>query len=322
MLIDPMSVLDPAGPQAGRINTLWWFLLIAAAIVFVTFAAALLLALRRGTRRASDTAPDPSPEPVVERSLARWVGGAVAVTAVILLSFTIASYLTGRGIATIVGPRPLTIKITGHQWWWDVQYEDPLPSRRLRSANEVHIPVGRPVLFRLASADVIHSFWVPNLHGKRDLTPGYVSFTWLQADRPGVFRGQCAEFCGHQHAKMGFVVVAHPPDDFARWYAAQLTPARPPSDSVQLVGHDLVVKGACAMCHALSGTPAGSRVGPDLTHVGSRRTLGAGTLPNTRANLASWIRDPQAIKPGAKMPPQPLSAPELQAVVSYLEQLK
>jgi cytochrome c oxidase subunit II len=178
------------------------------------------------------------------------------------------------------------------------------------------------VLLRLTSHDVIHSFWVPNLQGKRDLIPGHETSLWLQADHPGVFRGQCAEFCGHQHAHMAFLVIAEPPDQFAAWLEQQRRPAVPPTDAASKRGQEVFLSGACVLCHAIQGTAALADVAPDLTHVAGRRTIAAGTLPNSRGHLAGWIVDPQQIKPGNKMPPNNLGGQDLQALLAYLGSLR
>ena len=178
------------------------------------------------------------------------------------------------------------------------------------------------MVFELRSSDVIHSFWPPNLSPKRDLIPGNVNSLWFQADSAGVYRGQCAEFCGHQHAKMAFLMVAQPPAEFAAWLARQRDTALTPTDSLAKRGQEVFLASQCAMCHAISGTPAGSRIGPDLTHLASRRTIAAGTLPNTRGNLAGWIVNPQVIKPGVKMPPNQFESADLLALVTYLETLR
>ena len=247
---------------------------------------------------------------------------ATGVTTAILFVFLIFDFSVGRTITTNPGNRALQIRVTGHQWWWEVQYRDSLPQNGVTTANEIHIPVGRPVVFELRSTDVIHSFWPPNLSPKRDQIPGDENSLWFQADRPGVYRGVCAEFCGHQHAKMGFLVVAEPPGEFTGWLARQRDTAPTPTDSLAQRGREVFLASSCVMCHAISGTPAGSRIGPDLTHLASRRTLAAGTLPNTLGYLTAWIVDPQAIKPGVKMPPNQLSGPDLVALVAYLETLK
>jgi cytochrome c oxidase subunit 2 len=214
------------------------------------------------------------------------------------------------------------VQITGYQWWWSVEYVYPQPNLRFTTANELHLPVGRPILFKLRGADVIHSFWVPNLHGKTDLIPGRENTTWLQIDKPGIYRGQCAEFCGAQHAHMALVVVAESSDDFERWVVAQREPAPAPTTPAQSRGLNVIERGPCALCHTIRGTTAGARTAPDLTHFASRSTIAAGTLPNTPGYLAGWISDPQHVKPGSRMPPTGLSGEDLQAVLAYMETLK
>jgi cytochrome c oxidase subunit 2 len=304
------SVLEGAGPQAARLLPLWRFMLIVSAVVFVLVVGAALWAVFR--RRGA---------PPSERGMTRTIGGAIALTVLILFSFLVLDFSVGRALART--PRPgLVVNVTGHQWWWEVEYDDPAPQRRVRTANEVHVPVGRPVLFRLRTVDVIHSFWVPSLGGKMDQIPARENTLWLQADRPGVYGGACAEFCGHQHARMALVVVAEPPEKFAAWYDAQLAPAPPPADSSAARGQRVFLGGPCATCHTVEGTPAASNVGPTLSHLASRLTLGAGALPNTRGHLAGWVVDPQQIKPGARMPPNPLPPADLQALLDYLESLR
>jgi cytochrome c oxidase subunit 2 len=212
--------------------------------------------------------------------------------------------------------------VTGYQWWWSVEYLNADPSLIVTTANELHVPVGRPILLTLKSADVIHSFWVPSLHGKTDLVPGRENATWLQVDRPGIFRGQCAEFCGVQHAHMSLSVIAESSDQFEQWLSAQRQPAPAPLTAEQSRGRDVVERGPCALCHTIRGTNAGARMGPDLTHFATRSTIAAGTVPNTRGNLAGWIADPQHLKPGSRMPATGLAAEDLQAVVAYLETLR
>jgi cytochrome c oxidase subunit 2 len=234
----------------------------------------------------------------------------------------VASVSTGRAIASLSEHGGPSIKVTGHQWWWEVEYDHPTPSRIVKTANEIHIPVGRAVKLELSSQDVIHSFWVPNLHGKRDLIPGHSNDIWIRADHAGVYRGQCAEFCGLQHAHMALLVIAEPQDRFDAWYNAQLqTSALPTTPSLQH-GRQLVESGPCALCHTIQGTQANGNLGPDLTHLASRRTIAAASLPNTRGNLGGWISDPQSIKPGNRMPPITMKSEDLQAMLDYLESLK
>ncbi|MBA2671043.1 MAG: c-type cytochrome, partial [Gemmatimonadetes bacterium] len=192
----------------------------------------------------------------------------------------------------------------------------------IRSANEIHIPVGRRIQVFLESRDVIHSFWVPNLQAKIDMVPGQRNVTWLQADRPGVYRGQCAEFCGMQHAHMAFILVAHPEEEWEAWLAREREPAPVPVDSVLRYGRQVMETTACALCHNIRGTRARGTTGPDLTHIGSRRTLAAGMLANNRGNLSGWIANPQVLKRGSLMPRVDLGPHELHALVLYLESLR
>jgi cytochrome c oxidase subunit 2 len=255
------------------------------------------------------------------KGMERVVAGATFVTILILAGFLAYDFGVGRALAQHP-QRALTIELVGHQWWWEAQYVDPNPSNRITTANEIHVPVGEPVQIKLISPDVIHSFWAPNLNGKRDLIPGYVSTHWFTADTAGVYRGQCAEFCGLQHAKMAFYIVAEPRVQFLAWLAAAGTAPEPPTDSTLLYGQRVFMSGGCAVCHSIAGTEARSNVGPNLTHFKSRSTIAAGTLANNRENLTAWIKNPQAIKPGVRMPPSPLTPEQLNALVSYLETMK
>jgi cytochrome c oxidase subunit 2 len=311
------SALHPAGIQAGRISVLWWIMFGVCAAVYVLVACGLAIAIRRA--RSAD------PERPSHAQLLRGVIAATAVSVVALLALLFSSVWTGRAIASLSAADPVLIEITGQQWWWHVEYYPDDPVRQAITANEIHIPVGRPVALKLLSADVIHSLWIPNLHGKRDLVPGRDTWLWLQADKPGVYRGQCGEYCGLQHAHMSLVAVAEPADAFERWLAGQRAPAAPAATSsgpLQARGREIVEKGPCAMCHGIRGTGAGGRTAPDLTHMATRSTIGAGTLPNTPEQLTRWIQDPQAIKPGNRMPHLGLSAQEVEAVVAYLGTLK
>ncbi len=311
------SVLSPAGSEASAIHQLWLLMLWTSTIVLIVVLGFVVAALVRSARRRSIDSPSSS-----ERSLTRGVATAAALTVAILLVLLVASIWTGRTVESVQASSALTVNVTGHQWWWEIEYEDSIPSQRVLTANELHIPVGRPIILKVSSRDVIHSFWVPNLQGKRDLIPGYTTAIWLQADRSGAFRGQCAEFCGLQHAHMALDVVAEPEADFDRWLEGMRKPASPPQDDQQRRGHDVFMTRRCAGCHAINGTDAYGQVGPDLTHMASRSTIGAGTLPNTPGHLDGWIMNPQASKPGNQMPPNPLSADDRQALLSYLEILK
>jgi len=311
------STLNPASPQARLIDRLWDAMYVTAIVVCILVVAALLWAAfrRRGT-------PGEVDDIARSRPIRTAVLLATGLTVITLFVFLVLDISVGRAITRNPGKQALQIRVTGHQWWWEIQYRDSLPKDWVTTANEIHIPVGRPVVFELRSSDVIHSFWPPNLSPKRDQIPGDENSLWFQADRPGVFRGLCAEFCGHEHAKMGFLVFAESPENFARWLARERDTAATPTDSLAQRGREVFLGSSCVMCHAIAGTPAGSRIGPDLTHLAGRQTLAAGTLPNTRSNLTGWIVDPQAIKPGAKMPPNQLSGPDLLALVAYLESLR
>jgi cytochrome c oxidase subunit 2 len=307
------SVLHPAGPHAGAIHGLWSVMLWTCVGVFVAVLSVLLLAIRRG--RHHDRPP------TVPVRLLRSVEFATLATVVILIALLWTSVKTGRAMQTIDAGATRRVIVAGYQWWWAIDYDDSMPARRVRVANELHVPVGETVALELASADVIHSFWAPNLNGKIDLVPGRINRMTIRADRPGVYRAQCAEFCGVQHAHMSLLVVAEPPADFDAWLDAQRRTATAATPDVAR-GLAIVERGACAMCHTVRGTRAGARTAPDLTHVGSRRTLAAGTLPNTPEDLRRWLTDPQAIKPGTKMPRVPMSDDDLSALVAYLERLK
>jgi cytochrome c oxidase subunit II len=250
------------------------------------------------------------------------VGVSVALTAVILFVFLVASVWSERAMSSVAAASAVSIDITGHQWWWEVEYEDPTPSHRARTANEIHIPVGQPVVLKVTSHDVIHSLWIPNLQGKRDLIPGYTTAIWLQADRPGVYRGQCAEFCGLQHAHMALMVTAESNDQFQQWLTAQWQEAALPSSPTEYRGRDVFLASTCTQCHTVRGTIAGATLGPDLTHVASRGTLAAATIPNTIGHRAGWVVDSQRIKPGNRMPPNSIRGDDLQALLAYLGNLK
>jgi cytochrome c oxidase subunit II len=311
------SALNPAGPQADRISSYWWYMFWVSAIVWIVVVGMLLYSLWRGRQR---DVPDQSDQ--VNARLNKPVIGATVVTILILIATLIYDVQGGHAMASLPRDNALRIQITGHQWWWEVQYVDPVPGNGIRIANEIHIPVGEPVQFIGTSNDVIHSFWAPNLFGKKDLIPGHVTAAWFQADSPGVYRGQCAEFCGHQHAKMAVLIFAEPRPQFESWYKSQELPAAPPLDSMSREGEKVFMSKGCPLCHTVGGTRALGTVGPPLTHIGSSYTIAAGTLKNTRGNLAGWIVDPQGIKPGVHMPPNDLSGAELQALLTYLENLK
>ena len=311
------SVHHPASAHAWLLDRLGHLMYGISAGVFLLVVAALLIAVFR-RRGADEDVVDPARERRMGMTVALAAGATVAVLFVVLLL----SFGTGRRLTATPPAEALQLRVTGHQWWWEVEYRDAVPNNWVTTANEIHVPVGRPVVIELRATDVIHSFWVPNLGVKRDMIPGEETSIWFQADSAGVYRGLCAEFCGFQHAKMAFEVVAEPPERFAAWLARQRDTASTPDDSIAARGQEVFLASTCVMCHAIGGTPAGSRVGPNLTHLASRRTIGAGSLPNTRGNLAGWIVDPQNIKPGVRMPPNAIAPDDLQALLVYLERLQ
>jgi cytochrome c oxidase subunit 2 len=229
---------------------------------------------------------------------------------------------TSRALARLPLKGAVNITLIGHQWWWEARYRDEDASREFSTANELHIPVGRPVIVTLLSNDVIHSLWIPNLQGKKDLIPGRTATLRLRADKPGVYRGQCAEFCGLEHALMALQVVAEPNQGYEAWAARQRQPAPDPGSALTQRGQQVFLSTSCVMCHTIGGTTAGGRLGPDLTHLASRATIAAGMFPNNRGHLAGWIADPQALKPGVNMPANSLPPDDLQALLAYLETLK
>jgi cytochrome c oxidase subunit 2 len=313
---DLQSALHPRGPAAADIDLMGRVMTVGAALVFLVTMAALAAALL--DRRRHDASKHRS----------RWLvigGGAVFPTVVLgaLLAWT--SWL-GAGLARPPADADLTIRVTGRMWWWEVAYRTP--DGEVVAANEVRIPVGRPVALELVSDDVIHSFWVPSLHGKMDMIPGRTNRFVLTADEPVTLRGQCAEYCGLQHALMAFTVVAMAEADFAAWLAAEARPIAPPADALGRDGMRAFLKNGCGACHTVRGAEwngivADGRLGPDLTHVGSRGTIGAGTLGNGVGPLAAWIASTQHLKPGAKMPSfDVLDGPTLRAVSGWLAGLE
>ncbi len=328
------SALNSAGPQAARIEAYWWLIFAVSALALILVVLAMFYALFH-SRRRSDLEPEFRPSPKLERSRGWVVGILGAVTGVILLGLIAGSFATDQALESFTAQDALSIDVIGHQWWWEVQYIDPVPSRRASTANEIHVPVGRTVALTLKSHDVIHSFWAPNLTGKQDLIPGHEATLNFRADRAGVFRGQCAEFCGYQHAYMGFLVVAEPPDQFAAWLEKQRAPAMTPANPSQRRGQEVFLSRDCALCHTIQGTEASGKTAPDLTHLAGRKTLAAATLANNPSTLAAWIVDPQSLKPGNHMPSHLqsvrlggdgpsglLNQEDLQALLDYLGNLE
>ena len=301
------NALDPHSHASRAIAQLFWVMAIGAAVVFGVVSALLLLAFLRRRKREAPQGTD-GPRSAYAIVIA---GGLVwpALTLAALLGYTMTTMAATS--APKRGSTALTIEVTGHQWWWEVRY----PGTKAVTANELHIPVRTRVEIVGQTADVIHSFWAPELNRKIDLIPGRVNTALLYANEPGIYRGQCAEFCGLQHAHMSLLVVAETRARFRAWLAAEAKPAAVPASRVFL-------DEPCAGCHTIRGTSAHGDVGPDLTHVGSRQTLAANTLANTPERLREWILDPQHAKPGNRMPPSHLSARDVDELVRYLERLK
>jgi cytochrome c oxidase subunit II len=320
------SAFDPAGTQSRHIYSLWKLYLSVGVATYVITMLFILVAIRRKRRHAATIVPEPVqiiPEPRREKRMTTVVSVSLGITTIILLILMFAEFSTTRAIAGLAGdPSPMKIRITARQWWWEVRYEEKTASEIVIDANEIHIPVGRTVQFDLQSPDVIHSFWIPNLSGKKDIVPAHGSSLYIKADRPGTYYGQCAEFCGLQHAKMRFVVIVESAEDFEKWRSAALQPAAEPTTDMQQRGRDVFLGGTCIMCHTVSGTPARGTVGPNLTHVASRKMLAAASIPNTPGHLAGWITDPQKIKPGVRMPQHNFDPNDLRALLEYLESLK
>ncbi len=304
------SILSGAGSESSHVATMWWITFGMAAVVYVVVAGLIVFALTRGRRHGAGTSR-------LREAPFIWIGG-VAVPVVIL---GVIAVMTVTSTADLRRPSPgeLQVEVRGNDWWWAVRY----PASGVATANELHLPVGRPVDIRLTSRDVIHSFWVPELAGKEDAIPGQPNHLRFTPERIGSYLGRCAEYCGIQHGHMGFRVVVQSPADFGRWLARRTTVRTEPTSDEALAGAALFQAQACAGCHTIRGTAANGKVGPDLSDVGSRAEIGAGAMRNTQQNLEQWIRDAQAVKPGVIMPPfHTLTARERRAIAVYLESLK
>lgn len=315
------TVLDPAADQARDIDVIWRLMLAVCGAMYLLVLGFLAWALWRARARRLESDVPLTPGEGGERRLGRGLAGWVALIVAGLVTLTTVSFLVDRSLAEI-GPDPLRLKVTANQWWWQVDYEGETPSAHFTTANEIHLPLGRPAVIELQAGDVIHSFWVPNLAGKTDLIPGRTNYLAVTPRRAGVFRGQCAEFCGFQHAKMAFDVHVDAPAAWEAWRRRQLAAAPDPTEPGEIAGKQVFVAKGCVMCHRVQGTDAGGLVGPDLTHLMSRTHIAAGARPNTRGDLQAWIGDPQSTKPGTNMPRVTLSPNELNAVVDYLETLR
>ncbi len=311
---DPPSTLDPRGPAAANIAELWWIMFFLGAAIFVLVLALLVYGLFAPRQQTAD-----------ERSGNRWIlAGGIAMPAVVLAVVFGFSIRSAALTASEAGSGAFTIEVIGRRWWWEVNY----PEQGVITANEIHIPVGVPVEMLLRSGDVIHSFWVPQLHGKMDLIPGRDNTLIIQADEPGIYRGECAEYCGLQHARMHFMVVAQSAEDFEAWVAGQQQPAVAAAGEAVLHGQQVFIAAGCVYCHTIRGLDSGDvdrsavDLGPDLTHLASRMTIGAGMVDNNRGNLGGWVVNPHGIKPGVLMPATLLAGEDLQALLDYLGSLE
>jgi cytochrome c oxidase subunit 2 len=315
------SIFGNAATEVRQFNTLFVIFLVVCAVMYVAVIAFLIAGIARRRRAAEANTVEEGrhheSDPAMRTGLIAW--GAVVGTGLVALA--IASFVADRSMASAAANEKLSITVTGNQWWWDVVYNSADTSKMVRTANEIHLPVGVPVRIMLKSNDVIHSFWVPSLAGKQDLIPGRDTDITITPQKVGIYRGQCAEYCGAEHAKMALVVDVDSYPDFIKWWQHQLQTAPKPTTPLALAGYNYVTSRNCSACHAIAGTPASATVGPDLTHLASRRTLAA-SMPMSEGNLYGWVADPQSIKPGTKMPTIGLEPNELHAVVAYLETLK
>jgi cytochrome c oxidase subunit 2 len=311
-----------AAVEDRQFLTLFWIFIgvcgFMYALVIVFLIAGVVRSRRAADANVVETGRHHQSSPLMRSTLIGWT----ALIGVGLAGLAIASFFADRSMARAATGEKLSITVTGNQWWWDVSYNSDDASKTMRTANELHLPVGVPTRIILKSADVIHSFWVPSLNGKQDLIPGRQNDITIVPRKIGIFRGQCAEFCGTQHARMSLVVIVEPYRDFIKWWDHQLQSAPAPTTPLTLAGYQYVTSGACGACHNIGGTPASGTVGPDLTHLASRRSLAAGTMPMSEGNLYGWVEDPQSLKPGVKMPTIGLEPDQLHAVVAYLETLK
>ncbi len=315
------SITDSAGRQADLVERLWWIMLAVLSTIFVAVVAFLSSAVYRN-RGGSQEIPEPEVRSDEQDRKASHIIIGLTVTVILFeFAFLVASATGTKYVRGYESKNPIEVRVIGHRWWWEFIYSDAIPSQIVTTANELHVPVGTPILIKTSSQDVIHSFWAPNIAPKRDLIPGYAQSYWIQADKEGIYRGQCAEFCGLQHAHMAFYVVVESPQKYQQWLESQRKAAIDPGEQ-QKRGLDVFMQSPCVTCHTIRGTQAGGRVGPELTHVASRSFIASGTLKNDRDNLRNWVRNPQTVKPGNQMPAIALSDADLDAVVAYLQSLK
>jgi cytochrome c oxidase subunit 2 len=313
-----VSVFEPYSEDARQIAGLWLVMLVVATLVYIQVVSFLLIALFRKRRTNAEAAATPDISPPSRNTRLFIIVNGIAIPIVILVLIFAYNLVTLLELSPADANPTVRIEVIGHRYWWEIRY----PDYDIVSANEIYIPTGTEVELRLTSVDVIHSLWIPTLNGKADLIPGDTNRMLIQTDEVSQHLAQCAELCGEQHTWMRLWVMAVAPQDFEQWLERQQQPAFEPTDALTQRGQQIFLGAACTYCHAIRGTSASGIIGPDLTHLASRFTLGAGVVPNTRGHLAGWIIDPQAIKPGNLMPPMYLEAEDLQALVAYLESLE
>jgi cytochrome c oxidase subunit II len=309
------STLAPHSPQTHLIALLWWWMLGAAAVVFLGAVGLLLLAW---LRRDTPGLPFFGEREDLAQRMVLVFGIAIPLTVLLALFAGADLYVVGTSAAPSPRSTKLTINVVGHQWWWEVRY----PGTSAVTANEIHVPVRTRVNVVATTGDVIHSFWVPRLARKIDMIPGRENRVLLYASRPGVYGGQCSEFCGVAHAHMGLKVFAEPAASFQAWLSNMSKPALAPSSPQARAGATLFMSSQCASCHQIRGTAAQATVGPDLTHLATRTSLAAATIANDPQELQAWISDPQAIKPGDRMPDLGLSRSQVASLAAFLEGLR
>ncbi len=313
------GILSPGGPAGQKLTDLGWFVLwlsIGVAVV-MWFLIGMLLTRPRGTLLEHAPADAGGGQ--------NWIlyGGFLFPAVVLMAMYVVglnamSEFPLNKGMQT-----PAQIRIVGHQWWWEEHYLYGPVHDHFVTANEVHIPVGKPVDIDLTSDDVIHSFWVPALHGKVDLIPGNMNRIRIEASHPGIFRGQCAEYCGEEHARMALLVVAQTPQDFEKWLERSRQPGVAPANPEQIAGEQVFMSGACSLCHTVDGTLAHGSVGPNLTHIGSRHKIAANWMDNDTANLSAWVTHARSLKPGVVMPNlSEFNGDQLRELVAYLQSLK
>jgi cytochrome c oxidase subunit II len=315
----PQTMLSPAGPAARQLADLGVSVVVGfLAVSIVMWILVWWVASRRTGTLAEHL-------PWTSGGGENWILiGGIAIPGCVFVLIFILALQTMSGFPQHDGHHLVpTIRIIGHQWWWEAEYLGPGPADTVRGANEIHIPAGVPVDIELISRDVIHSFWIPRLHGKVDLIPGQVTHIRLQADRPGRYRGSCAEYCGRQHAHMLLVVSADAPSEFSAWLTHERSLAAMPVGGGDARGKAVFLSRQCAFCHTVRGTPAGGTAGPDLTHVGSRFAIASNMLPNVQGNVERWVTHAQSIKPGVQMPDiEGLTDEDVQALAAYLKSLR